>query len=86
MWEQEAQTLSGGEKTKLMLCKILTQPLDVLRLDEPTNHLDLQSVVWLENKLQQLKQTVLLISHNRALLNQVTNRTWVCLLYTSRCV
>lgn len=77
MWEQEAQTLSGGEKTKLMLCKILTQPFDVLLLDEPTNHLDLQSVVWLENKLQQLKQTVLLISHNRALLNQVTNRTWV---------
>ncbi len=68
LWGRLATSLSGGEKTKLMLCKVLTRDFDLLILDEPTNHLDIESAASLEKTLKQIKQSVLIISHNRYLL------------------
>ncbi len=76
LWGRQATSLSGGEKTKLMLCKVLTRDFDLLILDEPTNHLDIESAASLEKTLQQIKQSVLIISHNRYLLDRVADRIW----------
>ncbi|SHK74095.1 ribosomal protection-like ABC-F family protein [Desulforamulus aeronauticus] len=76
LWEQQATNLSGGEKTKLMLCKVLTRNFDLLILDEPTNHLDIDSATLLEKIIKRIKQSVLIISHNRYLLDRVTDRIW----------
>lgn len=75
-WEKQATSLSGGEKTKLMLCKVLTRDFDLLILDEPTNHLDLDSAASLEKTIKRIKQSVLIISHNRYLLDRVADRIW----------
>ncbi|WP_226585427.1 ribosomal protection-like ABC-F family protein [Halobacillus litoralis] len=69
--EQPFSSLSGGEKTKLGLAKLLLENPDVLLLDEPTNHLDLQAIEWLESYLQQYKGTVCVISHDRSFLDHV---------------
>lgn len=69
--EQPFQSLSGGEKTKLGLAKLLLEEPDVLLLDEPTNHLDLQAIEWLESYLQKYKGTVCVISHDRSFLDHV---------------
>ena len=69
--DQPARLLSGGEKTRLCLARILLSQPDLLMLDEPTNHLDLASIAWLEDTLKKYKGTVLLISHDRYFLNQV---------------
>lgn len=75
-WEKQATSLSGGEKTKLMLCKVLTRDFDLLILDEPTNHLDSDSAASLEKTIKRIKQSVLLISHNRYLLDRVADPIW----------
>ena len=71
---QRAALLSGGEKTRLCLGRMLLTEPDVLLLDEPTNHLDLPSVAWLENYLQTWKGAVLLISHDRYFMDHVCSR------------
>lgn len=76
LWDQKATTLSGGEKTKLMLCKVLTRDFDLLILDEPTNHLDIDSAASLEKIIKRIKQSVIIISHNRYLLDRVADRIW----------
>ena len=68
--------LSGGQKTRVALCKLLLLSPDILLLDEPTNHLDLEAIEWLEDYLKSYKGTVLVISHDRFFLDSVTNRTF----------
>ncbi|SFG54981.1 ABC transporter [Desulfotomaculum arcticum] len=76
LWGRQATSLSGGEKTKLMLCKVLTRDFDLLILDEPTNHLDMDSAASLEKIINRIKQSILIISHNRYLLDRVADRIW----------
>ncbi len=66
---------SGGEKTRACLARLLTREPDILLLDEPTNHLDLTAVEWLEGYLKSYKGSLLVISHDRYFLDQVTNKT-----------
>jgi ATP-binding cassette ChvD family protein len=68
-------TLSGGEKRRLALCRLLLQEPDVLLLDEPTNHLDAESVDWLEQHLRQYKGTVIAVTHDRYFLDNVAG--WI---------
>ncbi len=74
MQNQEFMLLSGGEKTKINLGRILLQNTNVLLLDEPTNHLDIDSTEWIEEFLKQYKGTVLVISHDRYFLDNVVTR------------
>ncbi|MBQ7415536.1 MAG: ABC-F family ATP-binding cassette domain-containing protein [Oscillospiraceae bacterium] len=71
---QEFDSLSGGEKTRMNLARLLLEKTDILLLDEPTNHLDLRSVEWLENYINNFKGTVLAISHDRYFIDQVADR------------
>ncbi len=73
--EKPFSTLSGGEKTRVCLCKILLGEENLLLLDEPTNHLDIQSVEWLENFLSNYQGAFIVISHDRYFLDKVTNKT-----------
>lgn len=66
--------LSGGEKTRVLLAKVLLEAPDILLLDEPTNHLDIKSIEWLEEFLTSYKGTVLMVSHDRSFLDKVANR------------
>lgn len=75
-YDKPVSILSGGQKTRVALGKILLQDFNILLLDEPTNYLDIQSVEWLENYLKTLKCTVLIVSHDRYFLDMVTNRTF----------
>ena len=68
--------LSGGEKTRILLGKLLLKKPTLLMLDEPTNHLDSEAIEWLELFLKQYKGTIMLISHDRYFLDQVVNRTF----------
>ena len=70
------QKLSGGQKTRVALCKLLLRSPEILLLDEPTNHLDLEAIEWLEENLKSYKGTVLIVSHDRFFLDAVTNRTF----------
>ena len=67
-------SLSGGEKTRVNLARLLLEKTDILLLDEPTNHLDLRSVEWLEGYIKAFKGTVLVVSHDRYFLDQVAQR------------
>jgi len=71
---QEFDSLSGGEKTRMNLARLLLEKTDILLLDEPTNHLDLRSVEWLESYILSFKGTVLMISHDRYFLDRVAQR------------
>ncbi len=74
MRSQEFSSLSGGEKTRVNLARLLLEKTDILLLDEPTNHLDLRSVEWLETYINAFKGTVLAISHDRYFIDQVADR------------
>ncbi|WP_287074147.1 ABC-F family ATP-binding cassette domain-containing protein [Prevotella sp. LMAG:51] len=74
-FDRPTKEFSGGWRMRIELAKILLQKPDVLLLDEPTNHLDIESIQWLEQFLSQSAKSVVLVSHDRAFLNNVTNRT-----------
>src|SRR5690606_20217726 len=73
--DQKCGVLSGGEKRRVALCRLLLQEPDVLLLDEPTNHLDAETVFWLERHLQNYKGTVIAITHDRYFLDNVAG--WI---------
>lgn len=73
--EQKIETLSGGEKRRVALCRLLLKNPDILLLDEPTNHLDAESIDWLEQHLQQYKGTVIAVTHDRYFLDNVAG--WI---------
>ena len=72
--QQEFDSLSGGEKTRVNLARLLLEKTDILLLDEPTNHLDMHAVEWLEGYIEKFKGTVLTISHDRYFLDRVVTR------------
>ena len=82
---QLASLLSGGERTRLCLGRMLLTEPDLLLLDEPTNHLDLKSIAWLEEYLRTYKGAVLLISHDRYFMDHVCDRMCELLLGTTEC-
>ncbi|MCA9427110.1 MAG: ATP-binding cassette domain-containing protein, partial [Candidatus Omnitrophica bacterium] len=73
--DQKVETLSGGEKRRVALCKALLEKPDLLLLDEPTNHLDAETVDWLELQLQEYPGTVIIVTHDRYFLDNVTQ--WI---------
>lgn len=73
-FDLSTKNLSGGEKKRVCLAKILVNPCDVLVLDEPTNHLDGQMILWLENYLKSFKGAILMVTHDRYFLDRVVNR------------
>jgi ATP-binding cassette ChvD family protein len=73
--EASVATLSGGERRRVALCRLLLQPSDMLLLDEPTNHLDAESVAWLERFLKEYKGTVVAVTHDRYFLDNVAG--WI---------
>ena len=79
-FEEDSQlrisVLSGGQKTRVALCKLLLIKPEILLLDEPTNHLDLEAIEWLEDYLNSYKGTIILISHDRFFLDSITNKTF----------
>ncbi len=80
--EQKIGTLSGGELRRVALCKALLEKPDILLLDEPTNHLDAQTVTWLEEELKAYKGTVIIVTHDRYFLDNVTK--WILELDNGR--
>ncbi|SUO98284.1 energy-dependent translational throttle protein EttA [Suttonella indologenes] len=74
-WEQKAGTLSGGEKRRVALCRLLLSNPDMLLLDEPTNHLDAESIAWLERYLHDFPGTVVAVTHDRYFLDNVAG--WI---------
>lgn len=74
-FDRPKKEFSGGWRMRIELAKILLQHPDVLLLDEPTNHLDIESIQWLEQFIMQSSSTVILVSHDRAFINNITNRT-----------
>jgi energy-dependent translational throttle protein EttA len=73
--DADVKTLSGGERRRVALCRLLLQPADMLLLDEPTNHLDAESVAWLERFLKEFKGCVVAITHDRYFLDNVAG--WI---------
>ncbi|MDR0329351.1 MAG: energy-dependent translational throttle protein EttA, partial [Rickettsia sp.] len=82
--DADVTKISGGEKRRVGLCKLLLEKPDMLLLDEPTNHLDAESVSWLENYLKNYKGTVVVITHDRYFLDNVTD--WILEVDRGRCV
>jgi ATP-binding cassette subfamily F protein 3 len=76
MWTRPLSQLSGGQRTRVYLAKLLLEEPEVLMLDEPTNHLDLDSVEWLEDWLASFRGTMIVVSHDRYFLDHVTAATW----------
>ncbi|MFC6084931.1 energy-dependent translational throttle protein EttA [Sphaerisporangium aureirubrum] len=81
--DADVTTLSGGERRRVALCKLLLEQPDLLLLDEPTNHLDAESVQWLEQHLEKYPGTVLAVTHDRYFLDNVA--TWILELDRGRC-
>ena len=75
-WEMPLAHLSGGQKTRALLARLLLEKPDLLMLDEPTNHLDLEAVEWLERTLREWDGAVLIVSHDRYFLDNVVNTLW----------
>ena len=75
-YEKQVDILSGGERTRLALAKLLLSAPDLLILDEPTNHLDFDTLEWLESFLRAYKGAIVVVSHDRYFLDQITNRIW----------
>ncbi len=75
MYTQKVDTMSGGERTKLKLCRLLLEEPELLILDEPTNHLDIKTLFWLEDYLTGFKGALLVVSHDRYFLDRLTART-----------
>ncbi len=75
-WNTPLNHLSGGQKTRVLLGRLLLEKPDLLILDEPTNHLDAAAVAWLEKTLQKWPGTLLIVSHDRYFLDRVANRIW----------
>ena len=75
-WQRKIKTLSGGERTKLALAKILMLKPNLLILDEPTNHLDLRTIEWLEQFLLNWDKTILCVSHDRLFLDKICDKTF----------
>ena len=73
--DADVSTLSGGESRRVALCKLLLQNPDMLLLDEPTNHLDAETIAWLQNHLKDYKGTILIVTHDRYFLDDIT--TWI---------
>src|ERR1700745_805040 len=73
--ETPVRILSGGERRRVALCRLLLQKPDILLLDEPTNHLDAESVAWLEHHLQKYAGTIIAVTHDRYFLNNVAG--WI---------
>ncbi len=73
VWQRKINSFSGGEKTRLAICKLLLEEPNLLMLDEPTNHLDFRTVMWLENYLSSYKGALLIISHDRYFLDKTVN-------------
>lgn len=73
-YEKQIAVLSGGQRRKVALAKILAQDFDILLLDEPTNHLDEAMILWLEDYLKSFRGTVLMVTHDRYFMDKVTNR------------
>jgi len=74
LWSIPIDKLSGGQKTRLALVRLLLQEPDILMLDEPTNHLDIDTLAWLEEHLKSYKKTILVVSHDRYFLDKIANR------------
>lgn len=74
-FDKSISILSGGQKTRVALCKLLLRKPEILLLDEPTNHLDLDAIEWLEGYLKEVKGTIIVISHDRFFLDAITNKT-----------
>ena len=74
-WDERIATLSGGEKRRVALCRLLLSAPDMLLLDEPTNHLDAESIAWLERYLEQYPSTVIAVTHDRYFLDNVAE--WI---------
>jgi ATP-binding cassette subfamily F protein 3 len=74
-FEKKTETFSGGWRMRIELAKLLLQTNDVLLLDEPTNHLDIESIIWLEQFLNQYSGAVVIVSHDKMFLDNVTNRS-----------
>lgn len=75
VFNNQTETFSGGWRMRIELAKLLLQANDILLLDEPTNHLDIESIIWLENFLKNYPGVVVIVSHDKMFLDNVTNRT-----------
>lgn len=75
VYDQKVNTMSGGEKTRLKLCRLLLEAPDLLVLDEPTNHLDIKTLFFLEDYLTSYRGALLIVSHDRFFLDRITSRT-----------
>lgn len=75
-FDEKIKNLSGGQKKRAALCKVLLQKPDILILDEPTNHLDYKMSDWLENYLRSFRGVLLMVTHDRYFLDKVTNHIW----------
>ena len=74
-FDKSTETFSGGWRMRIELAKLLLQNHDILLLDEPTNHLDIESIIWFEDFLKSFKGAIMMVSHDRMFLDNVTNRT-----------
>ena len=74
-WDAKVATLSGGEKRRVALCRLLLSAPDMLLLDEPTNHLDAESIAWLERYLEEYPSTVVAVTHDRYFLDNAAE--WI---------
>jgi len=76
VYEQKISTMSGGEKTRLKLCRLLLEEPELLILDEPTNHLDMKTLFWLEDYLASFKGAILVVSHDRYFLDRIVKEIY----------